>query len=69
MIAGDRFEFFSAGTCTKPRINQDAVRLMKDIYGLDMEKDQYSKTGQNDETLKIVIEDIEKKVREFVAAI
>lgn len=26
-------------------------------------------TGQNDETFKIVIEDIEKKVREFVAAI
>ena len=42
---------------------------MKDLYGIDMEKDQYSKTGQNDETFKIVIEDIEKKVREFVVAI
>lgn len=37
------FECFSAGTETKPKINQDAVRLMKDIYGIDMENGQYSK--------------------------
>lgn len=43
-LAGDRFEFYSAGTETKPRINQDAVRLMKLVYGIDMEKEQYSKT-------------------------
>ena len=29
---------------TKPQINQDAVRLMKQLYGIDMEKTQYSKT-------------------------
>lgn len=29
---------------TKPQINQDAVRLMKKLYGIDMEKTQYSKT-------------------------
>ena len=28
-LAGDRFEFYSAGTETKPQINQDAVRIMK----------------------------------------
>ena len=43
-LAGDRFDFYSAGTETKPRINQDAVRLMKQVYGIDMEKEQYSKT-------------------------
>ena len=43
-LAGDKFDFYSAGTETKPQINQDAVRLMKEIYGIDMEKSQYSKT-------------------------
>ena len=42
-LASDAFESFSAGTETKPQINQDAVRLMKEIYGIDMEKRQYSK--------------------------
>lgn len=41
------FESYSAGTETKPRINQDAVRLMKELYGIDMEKTQYSKLVQN----------------------
>ena len=39
----DFCECYSAGTETKPRINPDAVRLMKQEYGMDMEKDQYSK--------------------------
>ncbi len=43
-LAGDRYNFCSAGTETKPRINQDAVRLMKQLYGIDMEATQYSKT-------------------------
>ena len=42
-LASDVFESYSAGTETKPQINQDAVRLMKQIYGIDMEKTQYSK--------------------------
>ena len=42
-LRGDEFRFYSAGTETKPRINQDAVRLMKELYGIDMEKTQYSK--------------------------
>lgn len=41
--ASDIFESYSAGTETKPKINQDAVRLMKELYRIDMEKDQYSK--------------------------
>ena len=36
-LAGDVFESYSAGTAIKPQINQDAVRLMKEIYGIDME--------------------------------
>lgn len=42
-LASDVFESYSAGTETKAKINQDAVRLMKKIYGIDMEKTQYSK--------------------------
>ena len=42
-LASDVFESYSAGTETKPRINQDAVRLMKQIHDIDMEKTQYSK--------------------------
>lgn len=43
-FAADVFESYSAGSETKPQINQDAVRLMKDLYGIDMEQSQYSKT-------------------------
>ena len=43
-LAGDVFESYSAGTEVKPRINQDAVRLMKEIYNIDMEAEcQHSK--------------------------
>jgi len=42
-LASDVFESYSAGTETKPQINQDAVRIMKELYGIDMEQMQYSK--------------------------
>ena len=42
-LASDVFESYSAGTETKPQINQDAVKLMKKIYNIDMEQTQYSK--------------------------
>ena len=42
-LAADVFESYSAGTETKPRINPDAVRLMKELYGIDMEASQRSK--------------------------
>lgn len=42
-LASDVFESYSAGTETKPKINQDAVRIMKKLYGIDMEQTQYSK--------------------------
>lgn len=43
-LASDVFESYSAGTETKPQINQNAVRLMKKLYNIDMEQSQYSKT-------------------------
>ncbi len=54
-LAGDVFESYSAGTETKPQINQDAVRLMKQIYGLDMEKTQKSKLLADIPTVDFVI--------------
>lgn len=42
-LAADAFESYSAGTETKPQINPDAVRLMKSLYGIDMEATQYPK--------------------------
>lgn len=98
-FASDVFDSYSAGTETKPQINQDAVRLMKEIYNIDIEKTQYSKlitelpeidikitmgcnvicpfvdskyeedwglddpTGKSDKEFKIVIAEIEKKVK------
>lgn len=40
-LASDVFESYSAGTEIKPQINQDAVRLMKKFYDIDMEQNQY----------------------------
>ena len=42
-LASDVFESYSAGIEIKSQINQDAVRIMKQLYGIDMEKGQYSK--------------------------
>ena len=43
-LASDVFQSYSAGTETKPQINQDAVRIMKELYNIDMEADgQFSK--------------------------
>lgn len=42
-FAGNIFESYSAGTEIKSQINQDAVRIMKSRYGIDIEKTQYPK--------------------------
>ena len=44
LLATDVFDSYSAGTEPKSKINSDAVRIIKEMYGLDMEKTQYSKT-------------------------
>ena len=54
-LAADAFESYSAGTETKPRINQDAVRLMKDLHGIDMEASQYSKLLSDIPAVDVVV--------------
>ena len=54
-LAADVFDSYSAGTETKPQINQDAVRLMKQLYGVDMEQNQYSKLLSEISPVDIVI--------------
>lgn len=55
LLVSDVFDSYSAGTETKPKINQDAVRLMKDVYQIDMEKAQYSKLIQDIPEVDIVV--------------
>lgn len=43
LIAADSFEAYSAGTETKPQINQDAVAVIKELFGVDMNATQKSK--------------------------
>lgn len=53
--ASDVFESYSAGTETKSMINQDAVRIMKELYGIDMEKSQRSKLLSDIPPVDVVI--------------
>ena len=43
LFASDVFDSYSAGTHLKDHINPDAVRLMKQLYGVNMEESQYNK--------------------------
>lgn len=54
-LASDVFESYSAGTEIKSQINQDAVKYMKQQYGIDMEKNQYSKLITDIPTPDLVI--------------
>ena len=54
-LASEIFESYSAGTETKTQINQDAVRLMKEQYQIDMEETQYSKLLSEIPPVDIVI--------------
>ena len=54
-LASDVFDCYSAGTETKPEINQDAVRIMKARHGIDMEKTQYSKLLEELPPVDIVV--------------
>ena len=54
-LAGDVFESYSAGTEIKDRINPDAVRLMKQRYGIDMEETQRSKLISELPSVNVVI--------------
>lgn len=54
-LASDVFESYSAGTETKDRINPDAVRIMKQLYGIDMEETQRPKLLEDIPPVEIVI--------------
>ena len=55
LLAANAFDSYSAGTEITPQINQDAVRLMKRLYGVDMEQNQYSKLLSDIPPVDIVI--------------
>ncbi|MCF0123634.1 MAG: arsenate reductase ArsC [Ruminiclostridium sp.] len=54
-LASHMFESYSAGTEARPRINQDAVRLMKSVHGIDMEETQRSKLVSELPAIDIVV--------------
>jgi len=54
-FASEVLECYSAGTETRPKINQDAVRLIKQLYGIDMEETQYSKLLSDIPPVDIVV--------------
>lgn len=55
LLAGDTFESYSAGTELKSEINQDAVRIIKQLYDIDMNKTQKSKLLSDIPQVDIVI--------------
>ncbi|MCO1602953.1 arsenate reductase ArsC [Desulfosporosinus nitroreducens] len=55
LMAADNFETYSAGTEIKPQINQDAVEVIKEIYGVDMNTTQRSKLLSDIPPVDVVI--------------
>lgn len=55
LFAADAYNAYSAGTETKPRINPDAVALVKERYGVDMEKTQRPKLLSDIPPVDIVV--------------
>lgn len=55
IIAADSFESYSAGTETKPQINQDAVAVIEELYGVNMNQTQYSKLTSEIPPVDVVI--------------
>lgn len=54
-FASEVYESYSAGTELRPHINQDAVRLIKELYSIDMEATQSSKLLPDIPEVDIVI--------------
>ena len=55
ILAADTYEAYSAGTETKPQINQDAVDVIKELYNVDMNLTQYSKLLQDLPQIDILV--------------
>lgn len=54
-FASDVFDSYSAGTELKDRINPDAVRLVKQLYGIDMERTQRPKLLEQLPEIDVVV--------------
>lgn len=55
LFASDVFESYSAGTELRPQINQDAVRIIKNLYNVDMNETQKSKLLNDIPEVDIVV--------------
>ena len=55
MHASEVFEAYSAGTELRPQINQDAVRIIKNLYNIDMNETHKSKLLSDIPEVDIVI--------------
>lgn len=54
-LAKDVFESYSAGTETRANINEDAVRIIKEMYNIDMTKNQSPKLIDDIPEVDVVI--------------
>ena len=54
-LASEVFESYSAGTELKPQINQDAVSIIKKLYGIDMNETHRSKLLEDIPEVDIVV--------------
>lgn len=54
-LGSEVFESYSAGTELRPQINQDAVRIIKDLYSIDMNETQKSKLLSDIPDVDIVV--------------
>lgn len=54
-FASDVFESYSAGTELRPHINQDAVRIINNLYGINMNETQKSKLLNDIPEVDIVV--------------
>lgn len=54
-FAADVFESYSAGIELKDRINPDAIRMMKQLYGVDMEQSQRPKLLEEIPPVDVVV--------------
>ena len=55
IFVSDTYEAYSAGTNIKNQINQDAVKVIKELYNVDMEEKQKSKLIDSLPNIDIIV--------------
>ena len=55
LFASEVYNAYSAGTEVAPKINQDAVSIIKELYGVDMSEHQHSKSLEELPEIDILI--------------